>query len=584
MSGKLDMREDHINTFFMGLKRLWLSGDHSDVTIQVQNETFLCHKAVLATMSSYFDSMFGSGMKESLTGSVVIEEMEPRTFKKAMNFIYTGEIELEVESAIALLQTSAFLQIRALQKLCETYLKPHIDTENCIHLWKVSVLNNCRIIKAAAFRHILDNFGKVSKLDDFYHLDPKEIIEIIRQENLNVASEEDLCNIIFDWLDQNKKHADHMCEFLQEVRLAFVRTEYLVKLERKPEIAKDPNCLDLINIVKDYHLLPARQHEMATKVARVRATSTLENVLVVLGGCEATRPPYTRSTSTYCYSFRQQTWFKLASLPYDPGIEFAAVTYCNDIYITGGGMKQNSFIWYNVNRNVWSELPSLLNGRRRHACVAVTDGIYVLGGYDSDRGVGNQMLKSVEKYVISHQSWEPAGELVTPVSCFAAIYRNENIYTFGGEENSRMDTSVIQCYNVNTKTCVILTVKIPMACKLTRSCVFNDRMFLVLYDGRVIEYFEEREDSKKASCKFVARFENFQRTHFGVVEQNKGVVIIGGVIENTKPCNDFLQCDTDTMECRTLGDVLFTPRLVDGCVKINIPKDHLVPLKADSAC
>lgn len=108
-----------------------------------------------------------------------------------------------------------------------------------------------------------------------------------------------------------------MCEFLQEVRLAFVRTEYLVKLERKPEIAKDPNCLDLINIVKDYHLLPARQHEMATKVARVRATSTLENVLVVLGGCEATRPPYTRSTSTYCYSFRQQTWFKLASLPYD---------------------------------------------------------------------------------------------------------------------------------------------------------------------------------------------------------------------------------------------------------------------------
>lgn len=147
-----------------------------------------------------------------------------------------------------------------------------------------------------------------------------------------------------------------------------------------------------------------------------------------------------------------------------------------------------------------------------------------------------------------------------------------------------MDTSVIQCYNVNTKTCVILTVKIPMACKLTRSCVFNDRMFLVLYDGRVIEYFEEREDSKKASCKFVARFENFQRTHFGVVEQNKGVVIIGGVIENTKPCNDFLQCDTETMECRTLEDVLFTPRLVDGCVKINIPKDHLVPLKADSAC
>lgn len=583
MSGTLAMREDHITSFFAGLKRLWLSGDHYDVSIQVQNETFLCHKTVLATMSAYFDSMFASGMKESLTGSVVIEDMEPGAFKKAMDFIYTGEIDLDVDAAITLLQTSAFLQIKSLQSLCETYLKPHVNNENCIQLWRMSVLNNCPVITKTAFRQILENFTTVSTSDDFYQLDPKEIVQIVSQENLNVKSEEDLCNIIFDWLGHNKCHANHMFELLQEVRLAFVRPEYLLKLEKRPEITKEPKCVDLLNYVKDYHLLPARQHEAATKVASVRATSCLENVLVVLGGCEATKPPYTRTTSTYCYSFRQKTWFRLASLCYDPGIEFAAVTYRSDIYVTGGGMKQNSFLWYNVNQNTWTELPTLINGRRRHASVAVTDGLFILGGYDSDRAAGNQMLRSVERFSISGQFWESAGELAVPVSCFAAIHRNDKIYTFGGEENSRLDTSIVQSYDVNTKTSVLLTVKIPLPCKLTRSCVINDRMFLVFYDGRVVEYFEESGETS-ASCNLVARFDHFQRTHFGVVEQDRNIVIVGGVIANTKPCSDFLKFDLDSTSCSVLQDVLFTPRLVDGCVKINIRKDFLVPLRADSTC
>ncbi|XP_061190853.1 kelch-like protein 24 [Saccostrea echinata] len=582
MSGKFDMREDYVNTFFSGLKRLWINGDHTDVTIQVQKETFHCHKTVLATMSSYFDSMFGSGMRECVTGTVNIEDMNPSAFKKALDFIYTGEIDLDVESAITLLHTSAFLQIKSLQKLCETYLKPHVNVENCIHLWKVSVLHNCHTIRATAFRKILDAFSEISKSEEFYRLDEKEILEIISQENLNISSEEDLCAIIFDWLTQNNNKGN-IVKLLQEVRLAFVRPEFLVKIELKPEIKENPECLEIINYVKYYHLLPARQHEMANKAMRLRATSRQENVIVVLGGCEATKPPYTRTTSTYCYSFHQQTWFKLAPLPYDPGIEFAAVTYHNDIYITGGGMKQNSFLWYNVTQNVWSELPSLINGRRRHASVAVTDAIYVLGGYDSDGGAGNQMLKSVEKFIISERRWEQDGELVLALSCFAAIVRNDKIYTFGGEENTRTDTSAIQCYDMKTKTSVLLTVKIPMACKLTRSCVFNDRMILIIYDGRIIEYFEETETSK-ASCKFVTRFDHFQRTHFGVVEHNGNVVIVGGVIENKKPCKDFLQFDSNSMKCSVLDDVLFTPRLVDGCVKINIAKDHLVPLNVDSSC
>lgn len=62
------------------------------------------------------------------------------------------------------------------------------------------------------------------------------------------------------------------------------------------------------------------------------------------------------------------------------------------------------------------------------------------------------------------------------------------------------------------------------------------------------------------------------------------MVIIGGVIENIKFCNDFLLCDMEIMECCILEDVFFILWLVDGCVKINIFKDYLVFLKVDLVC
>ena len=54
----------------------------------VGDRTFHCHRVVLCAISPYFDAMFSSGMKESVSGVVKIEGTESSVFEAILEYIY----------------------------------------------------------------------------------------------------------------------------------------------------------------------------------------------------------------------------------------------------------------------------------------------------------------------------------------------------------------------------------------------------------------------------------------------------------------------------------------------------------------
>lgn len=61
----------------------------SDITLQVDGGTFLyCHKIVLANYCDYFKGMFLSDMQEGYASLIEINEVDPYTFKKFIQFLY----------------------------------------------------------------------------------------------------------------------------------------------------------------------------------------------------------------------------------------------------------------------------------------------------------------------------------------------------------------------------------------------------------------------------------------------------------------------------------------------------------------
>lgn len=184
-----------------------------------------------------------------------------------------------------------------------------------------------------------------------------------------------------------------------------------------------------------------------------------------------------------------------------------------------------------------------------------------------------------DRYDIQDDIWEPVADLPIPVSSFSAAVVGDTIYMFGGEMNDRKDTSIIQCYDTRLHTTNKLGCKILHPCKLTRAIICGKRVFLIFFDGQVMEFTRNSQDNTRGTCRMVGQLTAFQRIHFGVIHHHGNVIVLGGEIDTTTLCQDMIMFDPTTSGCKKLEDTLPAPRLIDSCVKTAVRKKFLRPLE-----
>jgi len=104
----------------------------SDVVIKCSNSVFRCHKFILKARSPVFDAMFKADMKESSTGVVTIDNLDPKVVTSMLYFIYTGKIPNIDEIAKDLLAAANQYQIEKLKRSCEEKLCQSLESNNCL--------------------------------------------------------------------------------------------------------------------------------------------------------------------------------------------------------------------------------------------------------------------------------------------------------------------------------------------------------------------------------------------------------------------------------------------------------------------
>ncbi|VDI04385.1 Hypothetical predicted protein [Mytilus galloprovincialis] len=87
-----DIIQIHTKVLASGLKAFLIDNTLTDVVINVQEKTFNCHKIILAAFSTFFKSMFTSGMVESDQNATVrLPNIESDIMRKIIQFMYVGE-------------------------------------------------------------------------------------------------------------------------------------------------------------------------------------------------------------------------------------------------------------------------------------------------------------------------------------------------------------------------------------------------------------------------------------------------------------------------------------------------------------
>lgn len=617
MDGKLRF----VETLTSGLESMLSTGNHADVTIVVDGKVFPCHKVVLCAMSPYFDAMFSHDMVETRGGIVTLHDIEPNTFSTILKFMYTGEEVVEHSNAESIFRASSMLQIPCLQERCEEFLIHQVSKDNCIGIWKIAKAQNCTMLTDVAFLTFLEQFVDVCNSEEFQTLDADELLTIIKQDALEAQDEETVCSAVMSWLKYDPSRSDKLHLLLQGLRLPLVSPEFLFNFLEDEAIEIGPEAQAHINSAFKYQLCPSRRASFASENFTHRRASKDNDCLVIVGGLLKTIPRFQTTKEVVCYSFQQEQWYYLPSLPYDPGYEFAICEHGSDIYVSGGWLKLQGMTVYKSNKNKWKTCDSMTNGRCGHSMVPMTDAIFVLGGRDGKAPA----MTNIEKFDLKSKKWTLAGELLLGIRSMSTAAVGENIFVFGGITENDKDSDKVQCFDTRLETATIIGC-LPFTCRLTRTVTCNETIYIVLPDGRVMKFDQnasrkriesvsemsfsfDAEDTESQSgevtfptdgaaamlpspvspkllvnatisekedtlCRVVGRIRGFNQHHFEMVQFRGDLLLAGGKTPDNTILRSILVLDPVSTDIRS--DITMpSARWCFGCAKIAINKMFL---------
>jgi speckle-type POZ protein len=158
-----------------------INKEQTDVSFDVEGESFDAHRLVLAARSPVFKAELYGPMAEGKMASITIQEMGASTFGSMLHYMYHGSLpsadKTDVSSTIAkyqhLLAAADRYGLERLKKICEDKLcRNFITFDNVVSMLELAEGHTCPRLKARCLDFVSDgeNFKMVATTDAYFHL------------------------------------------------------------------------------------------------------------------------------------------------------------------------------------------------------------------------------------------------------------------------------------------------------------------------------------------------------------------------------------------------------------------------------
>ncbi|XP_069113805.1 kelch-like protein 24a [Argopecten irradians] len=512
VKGKLttnnQLRKSWMTEFSSKLQQCYKDGTLSDVILKVEGQPFRCHKAILAAVSPFFDTMFLSGMRETDADEIDIYGVKKTDFRRILNAVYLGEEDISVTNVESLISTCSYFQISRLQVQCERFLINNADPDNIIGVLRLAELNSLESLRNKALSYIVLNFHEVTRSKEFSSLSRDQLLEFIKDDDLDVADETEVFESVLKWFSSCHRQDEDLTILLRSVSLQDVNKSSITAAMVNNKFPRD-SCNFMQTVIDN--------SDMETTCTSERQRN--EQVLLVVRASG-------QDTGVHvaCFSFKTKQWFKLASISnYEPGSAFAACSFGQFIYLTGGSGNPCVFFKYDINKNKWTSLPKFREARSEHVAVATSDSVYVIGG----RNQVHIVISGIEQYDFGLKLWRHCGALALPVSDASAAVIGYNILVCGGSLSFGEYTDAVQCFDTENQTCCVIT-NLPMQCSFTDIALHEHILYIVSPRGHVMEY-EYGRDPVLLGKAHASSFMDFSCVYSGGM-----LYIIGGTSNKTE--------------------------------------------------
>ena len=387
------------------------------------------HRVVLCAASPFFYNALNSDMKEKKEGVIRLEETSKAVMEEVLEYLYTGHIDIDENSAnFDLIAAADYFVMPSLKALCGKSVLKTLALCNSVSIYYFALKYRCEELQKGAKDFILANFVAVAETEDFLNLSSKQVEEWILSDEIIVEGEEEVFEVVVKWMESNECQKQNFYELFRHIRCIYLPRVYLLNVALHDPFVK--NNTDCSNCVQDaMKMVFGGEEECYFAQPPRNCLKTHENAIVACGKncCPAERYDPVVNTWSPLQSFKQNVkWCTV-------------VTFQGLLYVIGGvEQKENKRLStvqrYNPDTDLWQVVSSLSSPRSSACAVATESYLYAIGG-KSD--VGN--VNIVERFDPIEKTWclvAPTLEKrVTP--CGAAV--NEKLFVFGhviGENNS----------------------------------------------------------------------------------------------------------------------------------------------------
>ncbi|XP_041373224.1 ectoderm-neural cortex protein 1-like isoform X2 [Gigantopelta aegis] len=340
-----------------------VKGTFNDLDIICENGTTSANRLVLAAMSSYFRAMLTSDMTESRTGVLNLPTVSVSVFQDILKMSFCSVDLVNEDNCIKMLDACEMMQLDDIKDLCHCYLKKSlvINTDNCLHWWRLLNRYNVPDLSRRAFSYLTENLTDFVERENIFHLSKTELLEVLSKDDLK-CKEDVIMKGVMKWIERNNPDADDVKGIFEMIRIDLVDAKFLIANVVFSKLISENNSVQ--QMIKDVTL-----SKLCT-LSTSRFRSGRPNVFVLY---------YNKTSLLSCFT-SDGTWEDAPPAPVDPGWCYSAARLDNKIYITGGGIRGKCTLVYDVCRREWGTGPDLEQQRIIHCMATANSKVYAIGG------------------------------------------------------------------------------------------------------------------------------------------------------------------------------------------------------------
>lgn len=167
-----------------------------DVTFIVESQEIRAHRNILAAVSPKYDAQFYGSMTD--TGNINVEDVSAAAFNEFLQFFYTEEVALTIESIDGVLNLAKQSLVIELVDECTKFLINTVDLDRVITYLQLALVHNLKLLQDKCDDLISTNTKEVFKATDFLSCERETLRYILSLDTL-ICKETEVFEASMEW-------------------------------------------------------------------------------------------------------------------------------------------------------------------------------------------------------------------------------------------------------------------------------------------------------------------------------------------------------------------------------------------------